>query len=573
LEILFQGKDSRLRARALWLLTKNPETAAKYFELGLKDADENIRITAIRAIRQNNVQVKVHDFAFDTEDKNTEHQTDKFRLFALPNDIFKDPSVAVRRELAISLRYPNFKIAFFVNKMQAFAQKWAQLATQYDGKDRWYLEALGIGSDMNADACFAALQATGMDLQNNQAGRDLVWRSRSQAALPYLAAYIKDPKTSIIDLKRYFRAFDFQIIATKNDVLASLLDIEHPLKDSLNAWALFQMNPDFAKKSVVVQKVLHRVLPSMYGTSEYLTVVRRLQLTGQNDQLLKMALAEGNKDKSAEAAELLVKSGGLPLLKQQLSKAKEGEKTKILSILGRQEKPELFAIYANMMNDAKLSPIVRRAAMDAMSSSWQGEINLLKMIEANKVPKEFKNIALANLSGVWNTDVRSKARKLLNQNPENPASKFASVQILQGKSGEIAKGKELYSMYCALCHQAGGEGNNFGPSLDEIGSKLAKDALYSSILYPSSGINFGYEGWRLSLKDKSEAIGIIESRTDIEVILRLAGGIKRTIKMNDIAKLEQMTESLMPDGLYRAMSEEDLVNLVEYLGSLKGIEK
>jgi putative heme-binding domain-containing protein len=207
--------------------------------------------------------------------------------------------------------------------------------------------------------------------------------------------------------------------------------------------------------------------------------------------------------------------------------------------------------------------------MDAMCGSWQGEINLLKMVEAGKVPTQFKNIALANLSGVWNTDVRIKARKLLNQNPENPASKFAPVAVLQGKSGDIAKGKELYSMYCALCHQARGEGQNFGPSLDEIGSKLAKDALYSSILYPSSGINFGYEGWRISLKDKSEAIGIIDSRTDIEIVLRLAGGIKRTIKMNDIAKLEQMTESLMPDGLYRAMSEDDLVNLVEYLGSLK----
>ena len=33
---------------------------------------------------------------------------------------------------------------------------WAELAAQYDGKDRWYLEALGIGAQGNEDACFKA---------------------------------------------------------------------------------------------------------------------------------------------------------------------------------------------------------------------------------------------------------------------------------------------------------------------------------------------------------------------------------------------------------------------------------
>jgi putative membrane-bound dehydrogenase-like protein len=538
LEKLFQSKDSKLRARALWLLTKNPATADKYFDLGLKDADENVRIATLRSICQ----------------------TAKPKMLPYLQAISKDPSVALRREAILCLRF---------EKSPEATALWANLAAQYDGKDRWYLEALGIGSDLNADACFAALQTSGVDLQNSAAGRDLVWRSRSKAALPFLTSYIKDPKTSVADMKRYFRAFDFHKDASKNDFLASLLDVDHPMKDSINSMTLFQINPDFAKKSPAVQKVLSRVLPSMYGSAEYLMVVRRLQLKGQNSQLLKMALTDSDYNKSTDAADLLVKDGGMSLLVNLLGKENDKGKMKILSILGRQEKKELFAIFTRMMNDKKESAIVRRAAMDALQSSWQGEINLLYLVETGKVPAEFKTIALSNLSQVWNTDVRIKARKLLNQNPENPASKFAPVAVLQGKSGDIAKGKEIYSMYCALCHQARGEGNNFGPSLDEIGSKLAKDALYSSILYPSSGINLGYEGWKLSLKDKSEAIGIIESRTDIEIVLRLAGGIKRTLKMNDIAKIEQMTESLMPDGLYRAMSEQDLVDLVEYLGSLK----
>ena len=36
------------------------------------------------------------------------------------------------------------------------AELWADLAVQHDGKDRWYLEALGIGADKQWDLFFSA---------------------------------------------------------------------------------------------------------------------------------------------------------------------------------------------------------------------------------------------------------------------------------------------------------------------------------------------------------------------------------------------------------------------------------
>ena len=55
-----------------------------------------------------------------------------------------DATPQVRREMAIALR---------LEKSQKAVDLWTQLAYKYDG-DRWFLEALGIGSDLNADACF-----------------------------------------------------------------------------------------------------------------------------------------------------------------------------------------------------------------------------------------------------------------------------------------------------------------------------------------------------------------------------------------------------------------------------------
>ena len=89
---------------------------------------------------------------------------------------------------------------------------WAELAQQHDGKDRWYLEALGIAADGQWDACFAAWRGKVGDKWNSAAGRDIVWRSRTSAACELLALIIadvvKDSSTKNAH-ERYMRAFDF----------------------------------------------------------------------------------------------------------------------------------------------------------------------------------------------------------------------------------------------------------------------------------------------------------------------------------------------------------------------------
>jgi len=122
---------------------------------------------------------------------------------------------------------------------------------------------------------------------------------------------------------------------------------------------------------------------------------------------------------------------------------------------------------------------------------------------------------------------------------------------------------------CIKCHQVNGEGIDFGPSLSEIGTKLGKDALYQSILDPSAGISFGFEAWQIELKSGDEAFGLLVSDTTDEIAVKSQGGIVTRYKKSEIAKREQQKLSIMPAGLQLTMSTEDLVDLVEYLLSLK----
>ena len=77
---------------------------------------------------------------------------------------------------------PNALIALRHDRSDEMPALWAQLAEQYEGDDRWYLEALGIASDLRPEECFAAWMQATDQRWNTPAGRDIVWRSRAASA-------------------------------------------------------------------------------------------------------------------------------------------------------------------------------------------------------------------------------------------------------------------------------------------------------------------------------------------------------------------------------------------------------
>ena len=120
--------DPRMRARAFWVLVKMPGVnPQQYIGEAIKDNNADLRITGLRAADQLNND-----------------------LIGTIKQLVNDPDPQVRRECAIALHH---------NKSPEAAELWATLATRHDGKDRWYLEALGIGADKQWDKFFAAYLA------------------------------------------------------------------------------------------------------------------------------------------------------------------------------------------------------------------------------------------------------------------------------------------------------------------------------------------------------------------------------------------------------------------------------
>jgi putative membrane-bound dehydrogenase-like protein len=191
LKKLRKDKDPRMEARAFHLLADIKGKEQKYIDEALKDKNEDIRCAALRHLR-----------------------SAKMDTIAAVKRLANDSSAAVRRECALSLRH---------SKSPEAPALWTELAKQYDGKDRWYLEALGIGTDKNEDAFFDAWLASVGDKWNDTTNRDIVWRSRAKKTPGLLAKIVTDKSTSEADKARYMRAMDFQKGPEKEQALVEIV--------------------------------------------------------------------------------------------------------------------------------------------------------------------------------------------------------------------------------------------------------------------------------------------------------------------------------------------------------------
>ena len=76
-------------------------------------------------------------------------------------------------------------------------------------------------------------------------------------------------------------------------------------------------------------------------------------------------------------------------------------------------------------------------------------------------------------------------------------------------------------------------------------------------------------GYTIKLKDGSTLTGIISSKTETDIELKLPGGSSQPIKTSQVLSSTQLKESMMPEGLYKTMSTQGMADLLAYLQTLK----
>src|SRR5690606_25709805 len=178
---LLESENPYHRARTVWLLAQlGQEGIRKTIEV-LEDEDPQIRLTALRALKQ----------------------ADNEHLLAYADKMAGDASPAVRREVALALRDVPFEKSGPVI---------LKLIDGFDGEDRAYLNALGIALEGKEREAYAALlhHAGNPEPENwSKAFASIVWELHPDEAVPALKQRASNEKLDLDDRKKAIVALGF----------------------------------------------------------------------------------------------------------------------------------------------------------------------------------------------------------------------------------------------------------------------------------------------------------------------------------------------------------------------------
>ena len=549
--------NPRLRARALSLLARIPNKGATYLRQALANANSDLRITAIRLCTNLS-----RTGQFDTQQLEDDAQ--------LMRKLLHDPEPQVRREIALSLY--GAKDA---------AKLWTILAQQHDGKDRWYLEALGIGATGHDEEYFESWLTAVNGNWNTPAGRDLIWRLRTPKVASYLARILEDTATE--NKLRYVRSFDF--IPTSPEKTQALVELATAGKvgDEIVREALVRLKGTEAISNPAVVTAFESALSKARGTPQFVELVRDFGAKGQGPALLDTAIKFATEPVAADALKVFFTE---PDWQEQLYAALATEKaTPLLNLLGTSAGNRgvkyLLVVVTTPVSRPRYPgrperPDLRAAAVGALARTQAGAETLIEQAKAGLFPEHLKLAAASALALVQYPNLKDAIAQYFPQPNALGGQPLPSIAELAKLSGDPAKGKAIFERAessCITCHRVGDKGVDFGPALSEIGTKLPKETIFESIINPNAGVSMGFETWQFTLKDGSAALGLIRSETNDEVLVALPGGATNKLTKNQIAKREKLPNSMMPSGLNQALSKDDLVDLVAYLSSLKAAAK
>jgi putative heme-binding domain-containing protein len=483
---------------------------------------------------------------------------------------------AARRELLITIRAlePHFAASVFY-----------PLAKLYDGQDHFYRAALNIacGTDPKRRAAILADFNKHFPEWNDKVA-DLVWELRPKSVLPRLEKLLADAKLSDAQKGRIV-----DILAVNDDPAAgkSLL-------------ALLRSNPPAAVRDRALEN-LRLFLPTKWkglaGGPEMKQIIVELLARDETRVIGLQLIAVDRRPEWAEMA-------GAIALDKQAPAALRGEAIRTLG--------KLKALGNVALDDAELAPAAieaigrhlvagnrdsdaanlalkflqevillekltpeSRAALSALGGSQAGSAWLLNQKERGLLPEALAADTGRLLRNSPFQPIRNKAMLLFPPPGKLDPAKLPAIPVLAKRTGDVGRGKRLLAAsvkseaQCLKCHTIRGVGGQIGPDLSMIGKKASRENLLESILLPSKAIADQYLQYQIETKSGQQVMGLIVAQDASAVTLRDANGKDYTFNRRDIESMTKSQVSIMPADIVKALSEDELLDVVEYLLTLR----
>jgi putative membrane-bound dehydrogenase-like protein len=553
LEKHLAADDPRIAARVLYRLAALGEAGRARVKEALADDNPDIRVTAVRALAINGgISIDV------------------LRPLA------RDKSPQVRREVLLALRTQAAS--------DAAVELIVDLALQFDGFDRFYLESLLLavgGKDMDRARGAIVEKIRG---RADRAAVGLLWALRNDEALTQLVGTAADagrPGAERAVAAEWLALYDKP---SAGEALLKLIDADAPAE----AAAPLAAPPD----------LLARIQPWIENERS-------------RDDALRLATALGTRPltqwRLSPAIPAPQAEGFASVFPPEQSEAPEraGDWSPARAAgggivdLAAQRRPNSNAVcYAVTLIHAA-EPLETRllAGSDDGIKVWlNGALIHAKDTTRGVGPRQ--DVAAAQFrqgvnrlmvkinqgTGGWGfvvevedpvgalTEVTAaEASQLADPSDRLDPRKLPPDAELLALEGDAGRGRGVFlraTTACAKCHAVGGQGAKttaLGPALDGVGQKMGRDALLESIIRPEAKIAPQWVTWTIATSAGKTYTGLIAEETPERLVLVDAAGRRTAIAKGEIEAKKQGELSIMPQELIGNVTPQELADLLEFL--------
>jgi putative membrane-bound dehydrogenase-like protein len=280
------------------------------------------------------------------------------------------------------------------------------------------------------------------------------------------------------------------------------------------------------------------------------------------------------------------------------SKASEKDRLAALPLLGREPKQrdadlKLFGELLVPQNSSSLQaaaiadlgriaddrvPAILTAGWNAHTPALKGQIldlllsrdawqrRLLDLIEKTTIPAGQLDAARRQrLLTHRDENVRTRAAKLFDSAISPDRRKVLDFyKEAATLTGDTRRGKAVFTKSCAVCHRLEDVGHDVGPDLRALTNKSPL-YLMTEILDPNRNVDTRYLNYSVVTRSGRTFTGLLTSESATSITLRAQEGKEQVLLRSEIDEFQSTGKSLMPEGLEKELSKQDVADLIAYL--------